>query len=109
MAEENIRKEISALEKEGYLYLQEWTTGFHTPDRFKLPSETILDETELNIFLKTAKLEFGNTVHIETIRALHYQELIFSDEYELDRFSYGSFIDKEDEARCKRKYNKTKT
>lgn len=99
-----IKQKISSLEKEGFMYLQEWSMSFHAPDRLQLPSGTILDEEELCQFFKKTKPKFGDIEHVEIIKALEYYKLINSEKYDEDRHSYTSFIDGSDELNCMRKY-----
>ena len=105
LTKQEVQKEIGSMETMGFQYLQQWQMEFGTPDRFKLPSGFILDETELTTFFQKTKPQIGNKKHLEIINALRYYELITSEQYTKQRFGYPSFIDKKDEEKCRKKYN----
>jgi hypothetical protein len=105
LTKEEIETQIKILEKMGFQYLQGWQMEFYTPDRYKLPSGTILDEDELCNFFEKTKPEIGNKKHLEIINAFHYHDLINSELFTENRFTYESFIDEKDEKKCRKKYN----
>ncbi len=95
LSEEEIGEMVDDYEQKGFLMLQGWTQGFHSPERILLPSSKIYTFNELF----SAKNNPDLDIHAqqELLDAIKYWRLVDSQEYQGIYRAYPSFLDQNDE------------
>lgn len=95
LSEYDIGKLVNDYEQKGFLMLQAWTEGFHSPERILLPSKKIYTFNELAEAKNNPDLDLHSQQ--ELLDAIKYWRLVDSQQYQEMYRSYPSFLNSDDE------------